>query len=303
MLNTQCVRQSPPASQIRVVSYLVPWLFSLFWPQCAHTQSNPFYHPFYPDVTHVRKDIRPSPALPNCKRRKAGRGLGTRLSCPYCSSIHCTMGGNGRTGLYPVLTVHPSTVLWEGMDGLGYTLFLLFIHPLYYGREWMDWVIPCSYCSSIHCTMGENGRTGLYLLFIHPLYYGREWTDWVILTVHPSTVLWEGMDGLGYTLFLLFIHPLYYGREWMDWVIPCSYCSSIHCTMGGNGWTGLYPVLTVHPSTVLWERMDGLGYTLSLLFIHPLYYGREWVCLWCVNVQLGDLGSLRLSRVTSQTHR
>ena len=88
------------------------------------------------------------------------------------------------------------------------------------------------------------------------------------------------MDGLGYTLFLLFIHPLYYGREWTDWVI-----------------------LTVHPSTVLWERMDGLGYTLSLLFIHPLYYGREWVCLWCFNVQLGDLGSLRLSRVTSQTHR
>ena len=208
-----------------MVSYLVPWLFSLFWPQCAHTQSNPFYHPFYPDVTHVRKDTRPSPALPNCKRRKAGRGLGTRLSCPYCSSIHCTMGKNGRTGLYPVLTVHPSTVQWEGMDGLGYTLSLLFIHPLYNGREWTDWVIPCPYCSSIHCTMGENGRTGLY------------------------------------------------------------------------------PVLTVHPSTVLWERMDGLGYTLSLLFIHPLYYGREWVCLWCFNVQLGDLGSLRLSRVTSQTHR
>ena len=61
-LNAQCVRQSPPASQIRVVSYLVPWLFSLFWAQCAHAQSNPFYHPFYPDVTHVRKDTRPSPA-------------------------------------------------------------------------------------------------------------------------------------------------------------------------------------------------------------------------------------------------
>ena len=59
-LNAQCVRQSPPASQIRVVSYLVPWLFSLFWAQCAHAQSNPFYHPFYPDVTHVRKDTRPS---------------------------------------------------------------------------------------------------------------------------------------------------------------------------------------------------------------------------------------------------
>ena len=62
-----------------MVSYLVPWLFSLFWAQCTYAQSNRFYHPFYPDVTHVRKDTRPSPALPYCKRRKAGRGLGTRL--------------------------------------------------------------------------------------------------------------------------------------------------------------------------------------------------------------------------------
>ena len=83
MLIAQCVRQSPPASQIRVVSYLVPWLFSLFWAQCAHAQSNPFYHPFYPDVTHVRKDTRPSPALPYCKQQKAGRGLGTRLHPPH----------------------------------------------------------------------------------------------------------------------------------------------------------------------------------------------------------------------------
>ena len=78
-LNAQCVRQSPPTSQIRVVSYLVPWLFSLFWAQSAHAQSNPFYHPFYPDITHVIKVTRPSPAFPYCKRRKAGRGLGTRL--------------------------------------------------------------------------------------------------------------------------------------------------------------------------------------------------------------------------------
>ena len=37
---------------------------------------NPSYHPFYPDVTHVRKDTRPSPGLPYYKRQKAGRGLG-----------------------------------------------------------------------------------------------------------------------------------------------------------------------------------------------------------------------------------
>ena len=78
-LNPQCVRRLPPGSYVRVVGYLVPWLFSLFWAQCGHTQLNPFYHPFYPDVTHVRKDTRPSPALLYWKRRKAGWGLGTRL--------------------------------------------------------------------------------------------------------------------------------------------------------------------------------------------------------------------------------
>ena len=59
MLNAWCVRQLPPASYVRVVSYLVPWFFLLFWAQCAHAQLNPFY----PDVTHVRKDTRPSPIL------------------------------------------------------------------------------------------------------------------------------------------------------------------------------------------------------------------------------------------------
>ena len=45
----------------------------------AHVQLKPFYRLFTRDVTHVRKCTRPSPALPNCKRRKAGQGLGMRL--------------------------------------------------------------------------------------------------------------------------------------------------------------------------------------------------------------------------------
>ena len=78
-LNARCVRQSPPASYVHVVSYLVPWFFSLFWAQCTHTQLNPFYHPFYPDVTHVRKDTRPSPTSLYWKCWKAGWGLEARL--------------------------------------------------------------------------------------------------------------------------------------------------------------------------------------------------------------------------------
>ena len=36
---------------------------------------------------HVRKDTRPSPALPYCKRQKAGRGLGTRLRICHAHSF------------------------------------------------------------------------------------------------------------------------------------------------------------------------------------------------------------------------
>ena len=40
-----CVWQSPPGSYIHVcvVSYLVPWLFLLFWAQCTHAQLILFY--------------------------------------------------------------------------------------------------------------------------------------------------------------------------------------------------------------------------------------------------------------------
>ena len=58
---------------------------------CTHTQLNPFYHPFYPDVTHVQKDTRPSLAFLDCKRWKAGWGLETRLplenKCTYLGEL------------------------------------------------------------------------------------------------------------------------------------------------------------------------------------------------------------------------
>ena len=62
-------------------------LFSLFWVQCAHAQLNLFYHPFDPDITHVRKDTRPSPTLPYWKRRKESWvGLGNKTSIQICST-------------------------------------------------------------------------------------------------------------------------------------------------------------------------------------------------------------------------
>jgi len=69
----------------------VPQLFLLF--SIKHF----LYHLFYPDVTHMRKDSRPSPTLPYWKQWKAGQGLGTRIlhSCfraSWQSQIHNTCG-------------------------------------------------------------------------------------------------------------------------------------------------------------------------------------------------------------------
>ena len=46
----------------------------------AHVQSNPFYHPFYPDVTHVRKDTRPSPAFSVLQATESWAGPGNEAS-------------------------------------------------------------------------------------------------------------------------------------------------------------------------------------------------------------------------------
>ena len=85
-------------------SYLVPWLSLLFWAQCTHAQLNPFYHPFYPDVTHVRKDTRPSPALPYCKRRKARQGLETTLSS-FHNDDHFMTGQSARNVLLQLVVL------------------------------------------------------------------------------------------------------------------------------------------------------------------------------------------------------
>ena len=48
------------------VSSLVPRprpAFCCSWAQCVHEHLNHFYHPFYPNIAHVRKDTRPSPAF------------------------------------------------------------------------------------------------------------------------------------------------------------------------------------------------------------------------------------------------
>ena len=46
----------------------------------AHVQLKSFYRLSTHDVTHVRKCTRPSPALPYCKRREAGRGPGNEAN-------------------------------------------------------------------------------------------------------------------------------------------------------------------------------------------------------------------------------
>ena len=57
------------------------------------------YHPFYPDVTHVRKDTRPSPAFPYYKQWKAGWGLGMRLESLATSKSKSRQAWKGRQPL------------------------------------------------------------------------------------------------------------------------------------------------------------------------------------------------------------
>ena len=75
--------------ELAICMYMYVWARYHAVVNLAHVQSNPFYHPFYPDVTHVRKDTRPSPAFPYCKRRKAEWGLGTRLSPMTITKFTC----------------------------------------------------------------------------------------------------------------------------------------------------------------------------------------------------------------------
>ena len=64
-------------------------LFAVLGPVCQST----FCHPFYPDVSHMREDSRPSPAFLYCKWWKAGCSLGTKLE--YCTVMHLPVGTFG----------------------------------------------------------------------------------------------------------------------------------------------------------------------------------------------------------------
>ena len=78
MLNVRCVT--------RVVSYLLTWLFPLFWVQCAHAQLNPSFL----SLTSLTWEKIPGP-LPlyhtGSNGKKAGWGLGTRLAHRFVALV------------------------------------------------------------------------------------------------------------------------------------------------------------------------------------------------------------------------
>ena len=71
--------RAPTKKQLRVLS-IVDQLRAWAHRRSAYAQLSPLYPSLYPYVTHVINYSRPSPAFPYWKRRKAGRGLGTRLT-------------------------------------------------------------------------------------------------------------------------------------------------------------------------------------------------------------------------------
>ena len=70
--------RAPTKKQLRVLS-IVDQLRAWAHRRSAYAQLSPLYPSLYPYVTHMINYTRPSPTFPYCKRRKAGRGLGTRL--------------------------------------------------------------------------------------------------------------------------------------------------------------------------------------------------------------------------------
>ena len=62
----------------------------------THVQLKPFYRLSTRDVIHVRKCTRPSPALPYCKRREAGRGPGNEASFQNLEQKDCCIQGWGQ---------------------------------------------------------------------------------------------------------------------------------------------------------------------------------------------------------------
>ena len=124
------------------------------------------------DVTHVRKCTRPSPAFPYCKRRKAGRGLGTRLQLSkevtvkriiveYPESAPANFDDTFHVRIHKLCCVH---LLHEV-----YRLCLSDLHPLLPSvclsvSVWESFVYLC-YCNpgpllfyTLFILSGDNGR-------------------------------------------------------------------------------------------------------------------------------------------------
>ena len=60
----------------RLINYVHAWAHR----RSSYAQLSHLYPSLYPYITYVIRYTRLSPAFPYCKQRKAGRGLGTRLT-------------------------------------------------------------------------------------------------------------------------------------------------------------------------------------------------------------------------------
>ena len=79
--------RAPNKTQLRVLS-MIDQLHEWACPRSTYAQLSPLYPSLHPNVTHVVNYSRPSPAFLYCKRRKAGRGLGTRLLSSVITVIY-----------------------------------------------------------------------------------------------------------------------------------------------------------------------------------------------------------------------
>ena len=86
----QCVQQYNSRPLLHVGRYMqqvtFAWVRLLFWDLCTHAQLNPFYRPFYLDVTHVRKDTKPSSHFSVLQATESWVGPGNGAMQYHCTN-------------------------------------------------------------------------------------------------------------------------------------------------------------------------------------------------------------------------
>ena len=115
---------------------------------------------------HVRKDTRLSPAFPYWKRRKAGRGLGTRLGCLNCPEIFNMQIWAGRLNQK---CTHPSCIQCQNTSPHDAVFATVSVEEVQrYAGKGQLWhgITPAGLCTQLHLWANKNSSIFNYHSFM-----------------------------------------------------------------------------------------------------------------------------------------